>query len=251
MVRCWYSLLVKSCVQSALSLFRTPVASCPQCPPKVLLRFPTAQKAPSVLQASLDLQVQQASELHFWINLMTCPFSDPHWCTGRGLKYQVEKNNSLQVNHRQTLYNLFGSSYGPDGTPGVGGAGLGLGAWIFSADFERRKPPSSMTQLRSTLMYRRKGPQVSHRLQFNSFTFGDFVGISQTALSLCHSGELRVSGEYQNVSDVCDQLLSLWFPAGQMEPLVQQATPDPVEQALGDGHHESSLLETKFLGQFF
>lgn len=36
-----------------------------------------------------------------------------------------------------------------------------------------------------------------------------------------------------------------------MEPLVQQATPDPVEQALGDGHHESSLLETKFLGQFF
>jgi len=90
--------------------------------------FPTAQKAPSVLQASLDLQVQQASELHFWINLMTCPFSDPHWCTGRGLKYQVEKKNSLQVNHRQTLYNLFGSSYGPDGTPGVGGAGLGLGA---------------------------------------------------------------------------------------------------------------------------
>lgn len=125
--------------------------------------FPTAQKAPSVLQASLDLQVQQASELHFWINLMTCPFSDPHWCTGRGLKYQVEKNNSLQVNYRQTLY-LFGSSYGPDGTPGVGGAGLGLGAF-FSADFERRKPASSMTQLRSKLMYRRKGPQVSHSCQ--------------------------------------------------------------------------------------
>lgn len=116
-----------------------------------------------MLQASLDLQVQQASELHFWINLMTCPFSDPHWCTGRGLKYQVEKKNSLQVNHRQTLYNLFGSSYGPDGTPGVGGAGLGLGAF-FSADFQRRKPASSMTQLRSTLMYRRKRPQISHRL---------------------------------------------------------------------------------------
>ncbi len=36
--------------------------------------------------------------------------------------------------------------------------------------------------------------------------------------------------------------LSLRFPAGQMEPLVQQAKPDPVEQALGDGHHDTQLI---------
>ena len=157
---------------------------------------------------------------------MTCPFSDPHWCTGRGLKYQVEKKNSLQVNHRQTLY-LFGSSYGPDGTPGVGGAGLGLGAF-FSADFQRRKPASSMTQLRSTLMYRRKRPQISHRLLA---LIGDSTPLPSLILweldklqftqSLCHSGELRVSGEYQNTKTSpmlvisfchCDSLRARWNP---------------------------------------
>ena len=226
MVRCWY-LLVKSCMQSALSLFGTTCCFVPPMSSKGPPEVPygpegtlgaagiTGPPGAAGLRASL---LDKPHDLPFLGSTLV------HWQRPQVPSW---KKTSLQVNCRQTLY-LFGSSYGPDGTPGVGGAGLGLGAWIFSADLERRKPASSMTQLRSTLMYRRKRPQIFHRLLA---LIGDSTPLPSLILweldklqftqSLCHSGELRVSGEYQNTKTSpmlvtsfchCDSLRARWNP---------------------------------------